>query len=179
MNIIVVILVQISFLVGVGSSLFESVHPPPPLPRWAATLKFVVPTVAEGPAVSLSGTGKAPWANRLRVPFPHERKLQIPPLRYPGFPVEVDGVGKPHAAFLTESRTRGHWRVQRSRKSGFAPVGMTNLRVAAHLGSGGGGGTEPAQQQPTRFRFARVLFNPFSKLRRSEGRSSANLDSSA
>jgi hypothetical protein len=25
----------------------------------------------------------------------------------PGFPVEFDGVGEPHAAFLTESRTRG------------------------------------------------------------------------
>jgi hypothetical protein len=31
---------------------------------------------------------------------------------------------------------------------------MTNLRAAAHLGSGEGGGAEPAQQQPTRFRFA-------------------------
>jgi len=35
-------------------------------------------------------------------------KLQVPPLRYPGFPVEVGGAGKPHAAFFTESRTRGH-----------------------------------------------------------------------
>jgi hypothetical protein len=39
-------------------------------------------------------------------------RLQIPPLRYPGFPVEVGGVGELHAAFFTESRTRGH--VQRS-----------------------------------------------------------------
>jgi hypothetical protein len=28
----------------------------------------------------------------------------------PGFPVEFGGVGEPHAAFLTESRTRGHVR---------------------------------------------------------------------
>jgi hypothetical protein len=34
-------------------------------------------------------------------------KLQVPPLRSPGFPVEVGGVGEIHAAFLTESRTRG------------------------------------------------------------------------
>jgi hypothetical protein len=34
---------------------------------------------------------------------------QIPPLRYPGFPVEVGGVGELHAAFLNESRTRGRW----------------------------------------------------------------------
>jgi len=30
-------------------------------------------------------------------------------LRYPGFPVEVGRVGELHAAFLTESRTRGRW----------------------------------------------------------------------
>jgi hypothetical protein len=35
-------------------------------------------------------------------------KLQIPPLRRPGFPVEVVGVGELHAAFFTECRTRGH-----------------------------------------------------------------------
>jgi hypothetical protein len=52
-----------------------------------------------------------------------ERELQIPPLRSPGFPVETGGVGELHAAFLTESRTRGRWLVSRSRKSGYAPVG--------------------------------------------------------
>jgi hypothetical protein len=36
-------------------------------------------------------------------------KLQVPPLRYPGLPVELGGVGELHAAFLTESRTRGRW----------------------------------------------------------------------
>ena len=34
-------------------------------------------------------------------------ELQIPPLRYPGFPVEVDGVDEVHAALFAESRTRG------------------------------------------------------------------------
>jgi hypothetical protein len=38
-----------------------------------------------------------------------KKKQQVPPLRYPGFPVEVGGVGELHAAFLTESRTRGRW----------------------------------------------------------------------
>ena len=33
---------------------------------------------------------------------------QVPPLRYPGFPVELGGVGELHAAFFTESRTRGY-----------------------------------------------------------------------
>jgi hypothetical protein len=28
---------------------------------------------------------------------------QVPPLRYPGFPVEVGGVGELHAAFLTKA----------------------------------------------------------------------------
>jgi hypothetical protein len=34
---------------------------------------------------------------------------QVPPLRSTGFPVEVGGGGDLHAAFLTESRTRGRW----------------------------------------------------------------------
>jgi hypothetical protein len=38
-----------------------------------------------------------------------EKKQQVPPLRYPGFPVEVSGVGELHAAFSTESRIRGRW----------------------------------------------------------------------
>jgi hypothetical protein len=36
-------------------------------------------------------------------------KQQASPLRYPGFPVELGGVGELHAAFHTESRTRGRW----------------------------------------------------------------------
>src|ERR1700728_173069 len=56
-----------------------------------------------------------------------EEKPQVPPLRYPGFPVEVGGVGELHAAFLTESRTRGRRRVPRIRKSGYSPVRMTIL----------------------------------------------------
>jgi hypothetical protein len=52
--------------------------------------------------------------------------LQIPRLRSPGFPVGLVGVGEPHAAFLTESRTRSHgWsHVQEIR------VGMTSLSFA-------------------------------------------------
>jgi hypothetical protein len=34
-----------------------------------------------------------------------EKKPQISPLRYPGFPVEIGGAGQFHAAFLGESRT--------------------------------------------------------------------------
>jgi len=33
-------------------------------------------SAAEGPAVSLSGAAKVSWANRLLVPFLHQRKLQ-------------------------------------------------------------------------------------------------------
>ena len=32
---------------------------------------------------------------------------QVPPLRYPGFPVEFGGVVALHAPFFTEGRTRG------------------------------------------------------------------------
>jgi hypothetical protein len=34
-------------------------------------------------------------------------KLQVPPLRYLGFPVQLSGVGELDAAFFTESRIRG------------------------------------------------------------------------
>ncbi len=56
-----------------------------------------------------------------------EVEPQVPPLRVPGFPVEHSGVGKLHAAFLTESRKRSHgWsHVQEIR------VGMTKFRVVA------------------------------------------------
>ena len=116
------------------------------------------------------------WGNGTRRRFAHgafavpesETAGPSPTLRSPGFPVEVGGAGELHAAFRNESSTCGS--VRRCVAGNPGPVGMTNLRVAAHLGSGAGGGTEPAQQQPTRFRFARVLFNPFSKLRRSEKR---------
>jgi hypothetical protein len=51
-------------------------------------------------------------------------ELQIPPLRYPGFPMKNRGIDELHAARFTAGRTRGPcW--QRGRKSGFAPVGMT------------------------------------------------------
>ena len=46
------------------------------------------------------------------------REPQIPRLRSPGFPVELGGVGGPHAPFL---KRKGHTRlcpVQRGRKSG-------------------------------------------------------------
>jgi len=36
-------------------------------------------------------------------------ELQVPRLRYPGFPVEVGGVGELMRLALTESRTRGRW----------------------------------------------------------------------
>jgi hypothetical protein len=35
-----------------------------------------------------------------------QTKPKISPLRNPGFPVDIGGVGELHAAFLTESRTR-------------------------------------------------------------------------
>ena len=40
-------------------SLFDSVHPPPLLPRLAVTLNFVIPTGAEGSALSLSAQANA------------------------------------------------------------------------------------------------------------------------
>jgi hypothetical protein len=45
----------------------------------------------------------APAGLGFRLPLGLDGKLQIPPLRYPGFP--VGGVGELHAAFSKESRT--------------------------------------------------------------------------
>jgi hypothetical protein len=50
---------------------------------------------------------------------------QIPPLRYPGFPVGLDGVGGLHAPFLKRKAHTCLCLALRGRKSGFAPVGMT------------------------------------------------------
>jgi hypothetical protein len=64
-----------------------------------------------------------------------EQEPQVSPLRYPGFPVEFGGVADLHAAFLNESRTRGHVQRLRGRKSGYAPVEMTNLSHKEELSS--------------------------------------------
>ena len=50
---------------------------------------------------------------------------QVPPLRFPGFPVDLDGVGGPHAPFLKRKAHTRPCLAQRGRKSGFASVGMT------------------------------------------------------
>jgi hypothetical protein len=55
------------------------------------------------------------------------------PLRSPGFPVELDGVGALHAAFLNESRTRGH--IQRCVAGNLGPVEMTILLFETNLSS--------------------------------------------
>jgi hypothetical protein len=57
---------------------------------------------------------------------------QVPPLRFPRFPVNLDGVGGPHAPFL---KRKAHTRpciALRGRKSGFAPVGMTRKGQRFH-----------------------------------------------
>jgi hypothetical protein len=57
-------------------------------------------------------------------------ELQIPPLRSPGFPVELGGVDALHAPFPYRKAHTRPCPVLRGRKSGYAPVGMTKGRVA-------------------------------------------------
>jgi hypothetical protein len=52
---------------------------------------------------------------------------QIPPLRSPGFPVDLGGVVALHAPFPCRKAHTRPCPVQRGRKSGYAPVGMTIL----------------------------------------------------
>jgi hypothetical protein len=62
--------------------------------------------------------------------------LQIPPLRSPGFPVDLGGVGALHAPFPYGKTHTPPCPVRCSRKSGYAAVGRTKGRV---LFSGKGG----------------------------------------
>jgi hypothetical protein len=59
----------------------------------------------------------------------HERsaELQIPPLRYPGFPVELGGADGLHAPFPYRKAHTRSFLALRGRKSGYASVGMTIL----------------------------------------------------
>ena len=50
---------------------------------------------------------------------------QVPPLRSPGFPVELGGVGALHAPFPYRKAHTLPCPVQRGRKYGYASVGMT------------------------------------------------------
>jgi hypothetical protein len=94
--------------------------------RWAATLKFVIPTGAEGRDLQFAFIEKQnPDDSPTALSLSPKVKLQVPPLR-------------------------------------SATVGMTNLRVAAHLGSGGGGRTS----QPTRLIWDGLLLWVTIRLRR-------------
>ena len=61
---------------------YSSVHPSPLMPRWATARNFVIPSVAEGPAVCLDGKtepgGDSPTAHSLLPKV----EPQVPPLRY-------------------------------------------------------------------------------------------------
>jgi hypothetical protein len=52
---------------------------------------------------------------------------QVPPLRSPGFPVELGGVDLFHAPLPYRKAHTLACPLQRGRKSGYAPVGMTPL----------------------------------------------------
>jgi hypothetical protein len=64
------------------------------------------------------------WARRpmisLSKNIPRSGPRNCRSLGFPGFPVELGGVGELHAPFLTERRTRGPGPEMRGRKSGFA-----------------------------------------------------------
>src|SRR5271170_5579172 len=62
------------------------------------------------------------------------REQQVPPLRSPGFPVELGGAGKLHAPFLTERRTRGPVRYCVAGNPGSLPMNKNGLPV--ELGAG-------------------------------------------
>jgi hypothetical protein len=134
-------------------------------------------SVAEGPAVCVNGETEPGGNPSTAHSLGPKVKPQVPPLRYPGFPVEVGGVGGLHAAFLTESRTRRRWGVLRSRKSGYAPVGMTRGRAALTLAAVTEGWTERHNSNQPGFVCPHSL-QRIQQVARPKGRLSANLDSS-
>ena len=73
---------------------------------------------------------------------------QVP--RLPQISCQNCSSGGFHAAFLTESRTRGRWGVPRSRKSGYAPVGLTILLHGQVLLTEALAGTAELSSRPER-----------------------------
>jgi hypothetical protein len=69
-----------------------------------------------------------------------EREPQISPLRSPGFPVELRGVGGPHAPFLKRKAHTRSCPVLRGRKSGYAPVPRHAPRQAPRQAGAGRAG---------------------------------------
>jgi hypothetical protein len=65
-------------------------------------------------------------------------ELQIPPLRSPGFPVELGGVDALHAPFPYRKAYTRPCPVLRGRKSGYASVGMTKGGLAPPFKSASG-----------------------------------------
>src|SRR5580704_1293863 len=66
-----------------------------------------------------------------------EDEQQVPPLRSPGFPVELGGADALQAPFPYRKAHTWLRPVQCGRKSGYAPVGMTLLVVEVCSVSGG------------------------------------------
>jgi hypothetical protein len=69
-------------------------------------------------------------------PFSLKQQLQVPPLRSPGFPVEIRGVDRHRVVFLEEKPHTWSLQAARGRKSGYAPVGMTRVGLLLTLTSG-------------------------------------------
>ena len=63
----------------------------------------------EGSAVCVDGKTEPGGDSPTHIRLCPKVKLQIPPLRDPGFPVEFDGVGEVHAVPAGRDRTRGRW----------------------------------------------------------------------
>jgi hypothetical protein len=124
----------------------RSVHPLVAVAQVIIALPFVIPSEAdlsrravEGSAVLSFSPPTAPPGRDFRQSAAQRRDLQF------HFPAQQKSLGYIASGF--------HFSINANCRSlRCASVGMTNSRAAAHLGSGGGGRTEPAQQQPTRFR---------------------------
>src|SRR5271169_4549731 len=86
------------------------IHPSPPLPGGPLPSNLSSRperSAGEGPAVYVDVEAEPGGDSPTALSLCPKAKLQVPPLRCPGLPIELGGVGELHAAFRTESCTRG------------------------------------------------------------------------
>jgi hypothetical protein len=151
----VCILVHISFLIGVGTLLFGSVPPPPPLPRWAATLQFVIPSEAEGSAV-LSPAKQLRRVKALKAAELLDGEAHRRSLGCPGFPVKAGGVAN-SMRFSLQKTAHAALSSAANRKSGYAPTARRGRRDDKFKGGG-----PPWQWWRRRDRTSTTVTNPVS-----------------
>ena len=164
-----------------GRWLLDSVHPPPPKPRWATALKFVIPTEADPDFLHHDTTQGhiCTFRKESRTKFANATKprQEIRGSVGDGPAVSLSGVSEcavgesPPGSVSPSTQTAGPSPTLRFGRDDKLEGGGPPLHGWSGMDRSRATATNPVS-------FAFVLFNAFSKLRRSKGRSPTNLHSS-